>query len=112
MRFRLKAECGTHRRRLPNGKMELTKAGGIVDCEREELGAAIDKFVQLDPDQAPKEEEPRAGLRIKDRRGGGFDVENTKTGRALNEIPLTKDEADNLAASIFEDDEEEKDGGE
>ena len=109
MRFQLRKGYGTHRRRLPNGKMELTKEGGIIEITKEELGAAIDKFVQLDPDPVVKGEQPKRGLRIKDRSGGGFDVVNEQTGRNLNDGPLTAEEAENLSNSIFEDDEEGED---
>jgi len=80
---------GMGRHRLRSG--ETVIPGQIVKCEKKELGGAIDKFEQLDPDPPPPQ--PRVGLIARPAKYGRWDVINPEGGR-VNDVPLTKEEAE------------------
>lgn len=96
MLFKLKAGMGKHRIRR-DGRMVVLKPGDEIDCERDELGGAIDKFEQLEPDPPPPE--PKLGLKAVHRGAGKWDVVNEATGVKINDKLLTKEEAQELALS-------------
>ncbi len=92
MRFRMREGFGSHRDRT--GKK--ISAGDIVRVKHPaDLGGAIDKFEALDP--APEEARPRTGLVAVPGHGRRWNVEDPN-GRRVNDVPLTKEEADDLVS--------------
>ena len=96
MLFKLKTDMGKHYIRR-DGRMVMLKPGDKIDCEKYELGGAIKKFEQLEPDPPPPE--PKLGLRAVHRGAGKWDVVNEATGVKINNELLTKEEARELALS-------------
>jgi len=96
MLFKLKAGMGKHHIRR-TGRMVVLKPGDKIDCEKYELGGAIFKFEQLEPDPPPPE--PKLGLKAVHRGAGKWDVLNEATGVKINDGLLTKEEAQELALS-------------
>ena len=97
MRFRMKPGTGKHRI-LNDGKDITVRAGEIVDCSKEEIGAAMDKFEQLDPDVLP----PPSRFKIISTAGGYYDVIHPVTETAINSKKLRKAEAESLAGMTVE----------
>ena len=100
MRFR-KLGGGVHRMTL-NGKMVKVRRGEVIDCEKWELGGAIRQFDQLDDDPPPAPLPENVRLTVAPRGGGdldGWNVMNPETGDPLNNAPLTKEEAEEIAAA-------------
>lgn len=92
-------------------KKRVLYPGDIIDCSEYEIAGALDKFECLEPEKLELERNPKpnVGLKaveveekeivnyIKKRVGKGqFDVINEVSGLALNEGPLTKQEANQL----------------
>ncbi len=88
MRFRLKKGYGTHKTR--DGK-KITAGEIIRLSSKYELGGALDKFDQLDPDPPPPP--PRVGLIAQPGKYGRWNVFNPD-GVKVNDVPLLKREAD------------------
>lgn len=90
---------------MVGGELRRFGPGDIFDGAREELGASLDQWEQLDPDpEPPPPPQPLRGLvaRVRGFRGRGeWDVINPETGRAINDRPLTKAEATDLAGEAF-----------
>lgn len=105
MLFKLKTGMGKHRIRR-NGRMIVLKPGDEIDCNRHELGGAIDKFEQMEPDPPPPK--PRAGLKMKPRGSGWYDVFNEKTGKKINDKPIKKQDAIKLVGESAEQEGENK----
>lgn len=97
MRFKMKPNTGKHRI-LNDGKDITVRAGEIVDCTKEEIGCAIDKFEQLDPDVLP----PASRFKLESRGGGYFDVIHPVSGMPINSKALRKPEAETLAGFSVE----------
>lgn len=95
MRFRLKERCGKHHTRSQDGEALTLRPGDIIDCEATELGNAIDKFEQLDPD--PPEPQATEGLVVVPAGEGRFNIVNVVSGAKLNDVPLTSQEASDIA---------------
>jgi hypothetical protein len=95
MRWKMKAKAGRHV--MSGGKVVLP--GQIIDCTRDEIGHALDKFEQLDPDPPEPTTPIRAKLIVVERHDGGFDVVNEKTRRRLNSRKLTKEDAEDIVKS-------------
>lgn len=105
IRFRLKPGYGKHYT-TTDGKRVVLRAGDEIRCEPEDLGNARDKFEQLEP--MPPPAQPKIGLKAVHRGGGRYDVINEATGTKINDKPLKKGEAEQLAgAGIPEQTEEE-----
>lgn len=96
--FEMKPGHGKHDFRHRDGHRELLVAGGRVECDPEELGGALNKFVRLDP-ELPREL-PKEGLKIIHRGGGWFDVINSATGKRLNDEALRKGDAYGLIMDV------------
>jgi len=105
MLFKLKTGMGKHRIRR-DGRMAVLKPGDEIDCEKHELGGAIYKFEQLEPDPSPPE--PSMGLRAVHRGFGKWDVINEASGVKINDKPLTKGEAREMALSLPPDEEKDQ----
>lgn len=73
-----------------SGYHKLVK-GDILECDPDMLKHIMNRFEQIDPD--PPAPEPTAGLCIVAVDNGMFDVVNSATGEALNDVLLTKDVA-------------------
>jgi hypothetical protein len=101
VRFRLKPRAGVHRFGNRNGLPELVRPGEIVNCSREDLGGAADKFDQLDPDPpVAAQPAPSNGLALIEREDGLYDILNQTNGRALNSRPMEKESARKLLEAI------------
>ena len=99
MLFKLKTGMGKHYIRR-KGQMVMLKPGDGIDCEKYELGGAIFKFKQLEPDPPPPE--PKLGLKAVHRGAGKWDVVNEATGVKINDNLLTKEEAQGMVSSLPE----------
>jgi len=97
MRFKMKPNFGKHRF-LKDGKVITVRAGETIDCGKEDIGCAIDKFEQLDPDVLP----PASRFKLESRGGGYFDVIHPESGMAINSKALRKPEAETLAGFSVE----------
>ena len=97
MRFRMKPGCGKHRI-TTDGRDITVRVGEIVDCSKKDIGAAIDKFEQLDPDVIP----PPSRFKIISIPGGYYDVIHPVTETAINSKKLRKAEAESLAGMTVE----------
>ena len=97
LRFRMKRGMGLHYLRREGGEVAV-RPGDIVECTREELGSALHKFDQLDPDPPPPE--PSVRLRAVHSGGGKWDVVNEVTKKKINEKPLNKQQALDLVDAI------------
>jgi hypothetical protein len=102
IRFRLKPGHGKHYASV-DGKKTVLRPGDVICCEPAELGGAIGKFEQLDPDPPPAA--PEIGLCVVNRDDGLCDVVNEATGEKINDAPMTPEEASSLTDK-FEDDAE------
>ena len=98
MRFRMKPDVGEHSMIL-HGKQTIVKPGDTVNCEKADLGSALDKFEQLDQDTAPVSK-----FKITQRPGSiwWFDVMHPVTGLAINSKGLRKPDAEALAGITLE----------
>lgn len=107
MKFRfIKGNHYMHRRKLTPGE--------IVECDPSEVKSFMDRF---EPAEAPPPEpEPEVGLKVVAHVEGGntFDVVNETTGKPVNDVPLTLDEARQVSSTTNVDtsllDQMEKDG--
>lgn len=109
LRFRMKPKAGFHY--LRQNRREVTvRPGDVVRCTKEEIHGALDKFEQLDPDPPPPE--PKIGLKAVHCGFGKWDVINETTGVKINDKPLTKAEAREIALSLPPDEEEDQTTGE
>ena len=97
MRFRMKPGCGKHRI-TTDGRDITVRVGEIVNCSKEDIGAAMDKFEQLDPDVLP----PPSRFKIVSSPGGFYDVIHPVNGIAINSKKLRKAEAEALAGMTVE----------
>lgn len=97
MRFRMKPNTGKHSTVL-NGQPVIVRAGEIIDCSKDDIGNAMDKFEQLDPDVLP----PASQFKLVSVGGGYFDVIHPVTGAAINSKKLRKSEAESLAGMTVE----------
>lgn len=97
--FRMKAGMGEHYIRR-HGQMVCLRSGDQIRCEPHELGSAIRKFDQLEPDPPPPQ--PKVGLKAVHRGFGKWDVINQATGAKINDQPLSKQEAKELESSLSE----------
>lgn len=97
MRFRMKPNTGKHRI-LRSGKDITVRAGEIIDCTKDDLGCAIDKFDQLDADPLPSTSE----FKLVPLGTGHYDVIHPATGAAINSKKLRKTEAEALAGMTVE----------
>lgn len=96
LRFRMKPKKGVHYLRR-NGSEVPVRPGDVIECDKDEIKGALDKFEQLDPDPPPKE--PKIGLKAIHRGHGNWDVINEATGEAINTEPLDKAEARKMEAT-------------
>lgn len=101
LRFKMKKGMGTHY--LPG--MKAVHPGDEIKCEKEELGGALDKFEQLDPD--PEPEKPKVGLKLLHVGGGYYNVVNDATGKVLNDRPLKKEVAEEMLTEKQKEDTDE-----
>lgn len=108
MLFKLKIGMGKHRIRR-DGRMVVLKPGDEIDCQKHELGGAIRKFEQMEPDPPPPK--PTTGLKAVHRAFGKWDVINEATGVKINDNPLSKGEAQAMALSLPPDEEEDQTSG-
>lgn len=95
MRFKLKEACGKHRMPGPEGNLLILLPGSIVDCDAADLGGAISKFEQIDPDPEPGT--VRSEWRVEAIGDGGYNVISVASGLPLNDAPLTAQEAADIA---------------
>jgi len=80
------------------GKMICVRPGEIVEAEEYELGGAISTYKCLDPQPPkPSELEPTQALYLKHQGAGRYNVINVATGEAINDVLLSKEEAQSLA---------------
>lgn len=94
-RWRMRRGAGEHT--LADGT--TVRPGDTLECRREDLGSATDKFELVEDDRPP---EQRAKRYIIPRGGGdldGYDVVSGVTGEPINARPLTKAEAEELAST-------------
>lgn len=76
------------------GELKVFRPGDIYEGEKEALGRALDQWEQLDPDPLPPlPPEPTRPLKVVHRGFGKWDVINQETGTAINDQPLSKEEA-------------------
>lgn len=92
-RYRMLPDKGKHYCRQ-GGETICVKPGDVIDTEDYELRGAMDKFIRLDP--PPPEPEPTRGLYPKHVGGGRYDVINRATGKPINDVRLSKEEAQAL----------------
>lgn len=92
--FRMKRNVGWHTM-MVGGQKRTLKPGDEVRCEKDLLRFVMDKFDQVEPDPPPPE--PKTGLKAVHRGFGKWDVINEQTGRPVNDKPLTKEDAKELA---------------
>ena len=80
------------------GKRICVRPGEIVEAEADELGSTISTYKCLDP-QPPKPSEPEPTQRLfaKHAGGGRYNVINEATGKRINDVTLSKEEAQSLA---------------
>jgi len=97
IRFRMKEGVGRHSMILDGAPITVAP-GEIVSCDKEDLGSALDKFDQLDPD-APEAAPNHAALITVPSRDihGMFDVISAVTKAKINDRPLSFDEAASIA---------------
>ena len=93
MLFKMKLRMGKHYIRR-SGRKVVLRPGDQIDCEKHELGGAIHKFEQMEPDPPPSQ--PKVGLKLVARGGNWFDVVNEVTGKAINDRGLRRQEAEEL----------------
>lgn len=100
MRFRMKDGCGKHHMKSTDGQAVIVRPGDVIDCERENLGNAADKFLQLDDDPPPMTS--TNGLTVVPVGDGAFNVVNPVSGCPINDSPLTATEAADIAGVPIE----------
>jgi hypothetical protein len=91
----MKDGCGKHHMKSKDGQAVIVRPGDVIDCERQDLGGAIDKFLQLDDD--PPVVPSKDGLTIVPIGDGTFNVVNPGSGNPINDAPLAANEAADLA---------------
>jgi len=96
IRFQMLPRMGKHNHVHRDGRKETIRPGDVIKVHsKEDLGGALNKFKQLDPDTPI--DGPKVGLvvvrRDKDDVGAGYDLVNEATGEALNDRPLGLSEA-------------------
>ncbi len=101
--YRLKHGYGKDTRRIDGVRTKIVP-GQKISCWPEELGSAIDKYEIVQEGTPFHEEVPAVGLVVTPREDGAFDVFNNQSGARLNDMPLTEDEAKQMAA-VFSADE-------
>ena len=69
------------------------KPGDEVECAPEKLRYFMDKFTVIEEDPVIEDIPEPVPLEMKHRGGGRWDVINRATGKAINDIGLTKEEA-------------------
>jgi len=88
--FRMRQNVGKHIM-SHGGQKKVLRPGDTIRCEKYELGNALDKFEQLEPD--PPAPAPKVGLRAVHIGFGKYNVISDATGKPINDEPLTKEEA-------------------
>ncbi len=78
----------------------------VIECDAEKLKHFMDKFEKISPDPPPPQ--PTAGLILDPLENGKFNVVNSKTGKALNDEPLSRDVAESIIADHAAKGEEKK----
>lgn len=95
MRFQLRPGKGKHHMRDHTGAMVVLRPGDIIDCHALDLGGAIGKFEQLEPDPPPVT--VSSTLTVVPAGDGTFNVVNPGSGLPLNDLPLSAQDASDLA---------------
>jgi len=75
---------------------KLMKEGDVIECERQELGSAIDKFVEV-KDERKEVDEPVYGFTVEKVADGEYDVVSIKTGKRINDVTLDYNKAIKLS---------------
>lgn len=92
---------------LRNSKNDLGRClipGDTIECEEYELGGALDKFIRLDPTTIDsKKKKDQLIVKQSRRNKNQYNVHHPVTGDKLNSNPLTKEEAEEMAGGILED---------
>jgi hypothetical protein len=99
MQYRLKSGR-EHSLRGPNRELVAVVPGQIIDCEPEQFGGAIDKFELVAPDPVsdpPAPPKPTVSEYSVKAVEGGYLIINAASGEALNDDPVTAEEAADLA---------------
>jgi hypothetical protein len=104
MRFRLKNGKGKHIH-VVDGEETRYNAGDVINVRSKfELGNALDKFEQLDPDEEDEgvvKKETAKKFKVKKIKGTKkYNVVKVSTGEKANDAPLTKEEAEDLAGDM------------
>lgn len=102
-RFRIK-QGQQHYIRFGSGRrggLKLAKAGDTVELTENQAKAFQDKLDPLEPtvqeQLATKKENEAAKLRVESDGKGHFNVVHTVTGKPINQKPLTRKEAEEVA---------------
>lgn len=104
MKFRLK-QGAEHAWRLPNREFVPLHPGQVIECEPEQLGGARDKFEVVEGDTTPTGGEttnpPAADFSVVAVEGG-YNVIHVGSGAPINDEPLSREEAADLAGVPLE----------
>lgn len=108
LRYRVKPNTGKHTYFDDDGSRVTVKPGEIVSLKPEVARPFLYKLDLLDP--MPSPQMPSIGLRLERTPGGErnqWDVVNEATGKAINDEPLTANDARSLMAAKKKELEEE-----
>jgi hypothetical protein len=100
-KYRIRAGYNKHRM-VVDGQVRIYKAGDVIECPQKQLANWPAKFELIEPDPTPEDIKARPTTIGRLRDDGLYDVVNVKTGQAVNDKPLTKEDASLAADSIEE----------